>query len=106
MPSPVPDQDTQIGPRIGSRPLVRSETRNGGRKLFPIRLVDYDAIREWECFDADHGKDLALEVREYFIPDFTNWKDQEAFEVSFRRLMRDLKAQNAPRDPKQGRSAP
>jgi len=27
------------------------------------------------CFDADTGKDSAREIREYFIPDFSNWKN-------------------------------
>ncbi|MGA2852744.1 MAG: hypothetical protein ABSE90_01235 [Verrucomicrobiota bacterium] len=29
-----------------------------------------ETLRDWTCFDADRGKDLAKEVREYFIPDF------------------------------------
>ena len=67
----------------------------GRRKLFPIRLIDYDAIRVWECFDADTGKDLAVEVREYYIPDFSDWKDHDAFEAALNRLLRDLKAEAA-----------
>jgi hypothetical protein len=43
------------------------------------------------------GKDLAVEVREYFIPDFPNWKDHDAFEKSFARLLRDLKASEVKR---------
>lgn len=62
------------------------------RKLFPIRLVDFEAIKTWTCFDSDTGKDLAVEVREYFIPDFSNWKKNDAFEGAFARLLRDLKA--------------
>lgn len=71
-----------------ARKVERDENR---RKLFPIRLVDFHAIREWECFDADSGKDLATELREYYIPDFSNWKDHDAFEVEFAKLLRDLK---------------
>ena len=26
------------------------------KKLFPIRLVNIDRIRDWSCFDADTGK--------------------------------------------------
>ena len=63
------------------------------RKLFPIRLVDFETIRDWECFDADSGKDLGVEIREYFIPDFSNWKDHDAFEAAFARLLKDLKAE-------------
>jgi uncharacterized protein YjbI with pentapeptide repeats len=73
-----------------ARRVEREENR---RKLFPIRLVNFDAIQQWECFDADSGKDLAVELREYFIPDFSNWKDHDAFEKAFDRLLRDLKAE-------------
>jgi hypothetical protein len=59
----------------------QAEIRESRRKLFPIRLVGFDAIRKWKCFDADTGKDLAVELREYHIPDFSNWKDHDLFEV-------------------------
>ena len=63
------------------------------RKLFPISLVDFSVIREWTAFDADVGKDMAREVREYFIPDFSNWKDHDSYQKAFDRLLRDLKSQ-------------
>jgi hypothetical protein len=49
----------------------RAEHLSGYRKLFPIRLVDFDALQDWECLDSRSGGDLAEEVRQYFIPDFT-----------------------------------
>jgi uncharacterized protein YjbI with pentapeptide repeats len=67
------------------------EKRENRRKLFPIRLADFGQIRQWSCFDAASGKDLAVEVREYFIPDFSNWKDHDSFEKAFERLLRDLR---------------
>jgi len=70
----------------------RVEGEENRRKLFPIRLVNFDAIQKWECFDADSGKDLAVELREYYIPDFSNWKSYDAFEAEFAKLLRDLKA--------------
>ena len=73
-----------------ARKVERQENR---RKLFPIRLVDFKVIQKWECFDADTGKDLAVELREYYIPDFSNWKDDCAFEAEFAKLLRDLKAE-------------
>lgn len=72
-----------------ARKVERDENR---RKLFPIRLVDFATIKNWECFDADSGKDLAVELREYYIPDFSNWKDHDAFEAEFSKLLRDLRA--------------
>lgn len=74
------------------RKARKRERQHGKRKLFPLRLVDYGTLLDWECFDADHGQDLATEVREYFIPDFTNWKDHDAFEAAFARLLKDLRA--------------
>lgn len=69
------------------------EKKENRRKLFPIRLVDFDTLRNWSCFDADTGKDLAVEVREYFIPDFSNWKNHDTFETAFARLLKDLKTE-------------
>ncbi|HEV2861231.1 MAG TPA: toll/interleukin-1 receptor domain-containing protein [Pyrinomonadaceae bacterium] len=69
------------------------EIAENRRKLFPIRLVDFGTLQSWECFDADTGEDLAAEVRQYFIPDFSNWKDHDAFEKAFERLLRDLRAE-------------
>jgi uncharacterized protein YjbI with pentapeptide repeats len=64
-----------------------------GRMLFPISLVPYESVRDWECFDADVGKDSAREIREYFIPDFSNWKNHDSYAKAFERLLRDLKAE-------------
>jgi hypothetical protein len=49
-------------------------------------------IRFGECRDSVTGTDVAEEVRQYFIPDFTHWKHHDAFEAAFARLLRDLKA--------------
>jgi hypothetical protein len=34
------------------------------------------------AFNADVSKDMAREVREYLIPDFSGWKDHDQFEAS------------------------
>jgi uncharacterized protein YjbI with pentapeptide repeats len=60
--------------------------------LFPISLVPFKKIGEWRCFDADTGKDSARAVREYFIPDFSNWQDRDSYRAGLERLARDLKA--------------
>lgn len=67
------------------------EVKENRRVLFPIRLVPFEAIRDWKAFDADTGKYMGVEIREYFIPDFTNWKNHDSFNKSYQRLMRDLK---------------
>jgi TIR domain len=76
----------------------RREVRENKQLLFPIRLVDFETIKNWTCFDADTGKDSAREIREYFIPDFSNWKDHDSFEIAFTRLLRDLKADDVKTD--------
>ena len=70
----------------------RRELREKRQILFPVRLVDFQTLRKWECFDADTGKDSAQEIREYYVPDFSNWKNQECYAEEFERLVRDLKA--------------
>ena len=71
------------------------EVKEGKRVLFPISLVPFDAIRAWKAFDADTGKDMAREIREYLVGDFSNWKDHDAFEKGFERLLLALRAEGA-----------
>jgi hypothetical protein len=35
----------------------------------------------------------AVELREYFIPDFSHWKEHAQFEAAFARLLNDLRAE-------------
>ncbi len=70
----------------------QKERENKCRVLFPISLVAFNKLRAWKCFDADSGKDSAREIREYFIPDFSNWKDDhDAYQKALKRLLSDLK---------------
>jgi hypothetical protein len=71
----------------------RREASERKRVLFPIRLVPFDNVRRWTSVDPDTGKDAARDVREYFIPDFTNWKIPEHYEIGLQNLLRDLKAE-------------
>ena len=71
----------------------KAERDTGKRKLFPVRLTDYKTLQNWECRDSVSGKDLAEEVRQYFIPDFSNWKNHDEFEAAFSRLLKDLRAE-------------
>jgi len=73
----------------------KRELRDQRRVLFPIRLAPFETLRDWECFDADTGKDSAREIREYFIPDFSHWKNHDSYQEAFHRLLTDLKASDA-----------
>ncbi|HVA02052.1 MAG TPA: toll/interleukin-1 receptor domain-containing protein [Terriglobia bacterium] len=70
----------------------KREVQEGRQVLFPVRLCSFEALREWEGFDGDTGRDLAREIREYFIPDFSHWKNYDSYMEQFGRLLRDLKA--------------
>ncbi len=69
------------------------ERREGRQILFPIRLCGFEAIETWRCLDPRSGQDLGGEVREYFVPDFSNWKDHDNFESAFAKLLAALRAQ-------------
>jgi uncharacterized protein YjbI with pentapeptide repeats len=68
------------------------EKEDKRRVLFPIRVCPWKPVKEWKCFDAENGQDLAEIVRKYFIRDFSKWRDKDAFETAFSRLLKDLKA--------------
>ncbi|HSZ62386.1 MAG TPA: toll/interleukin-1 receptor domain-containing protein [Terriglobales bacterium] len=76
------------------RKARKRERAEKKRVLFPVRLVSFEAIRDWELFDADEGKDLAVEIREYFIPDFTDWRNHDPYTKGFEKLLRDLKTED------------
>lgn len=78
------------------RKTRKAELASNRRKFFPIRIVDMSVIDNWECIDPDSGQDLADEVRRYFIPDFTHWKDHDSFEREFTKLLNALKAVDEP----------
>ncbi len=69
----------------------RMETDEGRQVLFPIRLVDFASIRDWTLFDAEAGVDSASVIREYFIPDFSDWENTRSYRRAFKRLLNDLK---------------
>lgn len=81
-------------------PWVKTEIANARAReeqqerqmLFPISLMPFARIKGWKLFDADTGIDSAREIREYFIPDFSNWRDHDSYAKAFDCLLHDLKA--------------
>lgn len=90
-----------LSPNSMSSEWVKTEIRKARKRertekkrvLFPVRLVSFEAIQDWELFDADEGKDLAVEIREYYIPDFSDWKNHDPYAEGLKNLLRDLKAE-------------
>jgi uncharacterized protein YjbI with pentapeptide repeats len=66
------------------------EIRQKRRVLFPISLVPFEEIARWECFDGDTAEDVGREIRQYFIPDFSRWKDHDQYSRNFLLLVRAL----------------
>jgi hypothetical protein len=66
------------------------ERDHGQQALFPIRLAPYEDVQQWALFDSDRGLDIARYVRQYHIPDFSNWPDEDAFRESMQALVTDL----------------
>ena len=79
------------------RKARKAEIKEKGRKLFPIRLVDFETIEGLGAASTPIAvKDLGdRDCAKFFIPDFSNWKDHDAFESAFARLLRDLKAEES-----------
>jgi len=67
------------------------ERKTGKRMFFPIRLTSFDDLTNWVLFDGDSGSDLARYAREYFIPDFSNWKDKNSYDIAINKLILDLR---------------
>ena len=76
----------------------QEEREHGKRKLFPISIAPFEKIKQWELIDADEGRDLAQEIREYYIPDFSNWKNPDIFSEEFAKLRRDMQLELAKSD--------
>jgi hypothetical protein len=72
------------------RSARRRESEEKRQILFPISLASIEELKRWECFDVDSGKDLAVEIREYFIPDFSQWQDYPTFARQIDKILKDI----------------
>lgn len=71
---------------------ARQKEREQGRTvLFPTGLVPFEDVRKWRVFDADQGTDTGREVREFYIPDFSDWSHEAKYKAAFERLLKDLR---------------
>jgi hypothetical protein len=69
----------------------KREVSENRRVLFPVRLVDFETLKRWQCFDPDTGTDSAQEIRAYFIPDFSDWEQPSVYKKALDQLLSDLK---------------
>jgi hypothetical protein len=73
----------------------KREITENKRVLFPVSLVPFEVLQDWKCFDSDTGEDLAREIRKYFIPDFSNWKNHDSYAEALKKLLDGLKARDS-----------
>ena len=73
----------------------KREAEKGERVLFPISIVPYDDLRSWEAIDAATGEDVARDIREYFIPDFSDWRNQDSYQKALSLCVKDLALSSA-----------
>jgi uncharacterized protein YjbI with pentapeptide repeats len=67
---------------------IKREEKEGKRILYPISLVRSNKIEEWDFIDRESGRNLARELRKYFIPCFSGWEhDNEVYTTEFKRLL-------------------
>ena len=63
------------------------------------RLSRPGATASLTLFDADVGDYSVKRIREYFVPDFSNWKNHDAYQQSFEKLLKALKIIDSPGSP-------
>jgi uncharacterized protein YjbI with pentapeptide repeats len=63
------------------------EAKEGKRVLFPVRLVGHEevlaALRDWALYHGKEGKDAAGEIRRFYVPDFSRWKEHDLYKKEF-----------------------
>jgi hypothetical protein len=74
------------------RIAIDKEKKIGFRKLVPIHLVRFEQIKKLKCFNADTGKDMGVELRECYIPDFSQWRHQNKYLAALKKLLEALRA--------------
>ena len=72
------------------REAVRLEIETGKKIIYPIRLAGMKQISEWRLFDADLGIAVAQRVREFFIPDFSEWRNAQKLDAMAQALILTL----------------
>ncbi len=78
------------------RRAIDKETTTGMPVLFPIGLAPIEELRgsaaKWDKVDPISRRNIAAELFDYLVRDFTRWNDRRSFTKAFDRLIDALKA--------------
>jgi hypothetical protein len=66
------------------------------RVLYPISICSLEELAKWEAIAPGTGKESTREIREYFIPNFSNWPDHYSYRQVFSQFLRDLQRNTTP----------
>src|SRR5579871_790645 len=76
---------------------IEHERETGAQKLFPVRLDDFLFTKEAEEWayktlpPRQRREDWLTYLRDYHVPNFSNWKDFDTFMQEFEKLLNALK---------------
>ena len=81
-------------------PWIRSEIGRGlerglnenRRIIYPISICPVEELEKWHEIDPHTGRDFAREVRQCFVPNFSNWQDPYSNRQVFDALLRELRS--------------
>jgi len=77
---------------------IEYERKEGIQRLFPVRLDDFlfteeaDRLAYQQLPPRQRREDWLTYLRDYHVPDFSQWKDHDAYNAEFQKLLRDLKS--------------
>ena len=72
------------------REALNRGIKESRRVLYPVSICPYDELDKWQEIDPATGQDYAREIREYFIPDFSNWKNRYTYKRALDEVLYDL----------------
>jgi|SRR5580658_2493199 hypothetical protein len=82
-------------------PWIRSEAEKAllrgfnenRRVIYPVSICSLEELEKWHGIDPHTGRDYAREIRDCFIPNFSNWQDPYSYRQVFSALLRDLQSE-------------
>jgi TIR domain/Pentapeptide repeats (8 copies) len=79
------------------KPWVQYEMKNARKRelaenrpvLLPISICSFEKLQNWRLFHLN--ADLAEEIREYYIPDFSEWRNAAKYSIQLQKLVMSLR---------------
>jgi hypothetical protein len=69
---------------------LNRELSEDRRVIYPVSICSLEELGRWRELDPSTGRDQVRQVRERFIPNFSNWQDHYSYRQVLGALLRDL----------------